>query len=731
MDPAALRELFSVARAGAEFPAGDSRFMGADLRGALLLRANLSGGNFSGARFDRASLSGARFVAADLSETALVGVDLNGADLTGAELISADLTEARIEGACFANADLSGACLKNTGGRPASVAGMKIDHETFRRSEMTEAAVIELWRGGASIDDLEKFPERVQHACHATTVEADDEVPQARDVALAEARHRSALLPSLAPKSAIGSRIDTALSLRPSISAPVQRPASVGDSILGVRLAELVGHGPHGTVWKAHDADGRRCAVKIFDPGPEASPGAAATFKRGVQTLNRAVLLDERENVSLPRVYSVAVNELAFSYDYYDNGSAAGIPALRWEIERTQEFFDGICRAVAALHEMGLTHRSLKPSNVLVDDELRPVLADPGMLGLRDPNQPLSTVEAIYRAPEELGGESTQSPTADIYGLGRLLWFLLQGSDPDEPYEAFATLSALEGAPPGLVRIVRKATAHDPAARYQWVEELLTDLARHHEHERVGIGATGSDHEPPRQMISLLPVPMPRRPVQPRSAVPVTAKWRPLERAGGFMGLGVVLVASIAVFATSAPSPEAAELFGIATTIGLALATLLLKPYAERPVLWRLILFGVAIVILVPLELENLVILRWKYTLENGNDDARPRVARFLSRRGARDLRGARLARSDLRRADLGRTDLRMANLSGAKMIGANLSEADLAGADISGADLSGADLALSTVAQAKGWLQTSCSRTTSMPQSFRCVDGRPSGTPQ
>jgi uncharacterized protein YjbI with pentapeptide repeats len=70
-----------------------------------------------------------------------------------------------------------------------------------------------------------------------------------------------------------------------------------------------------------------------------------------------------------------------------------------------------------------------------------------------------------------------------------------------------------------------------------------------------------------------------------------------------------------------------------------------------------------------------------------------------------------------------------MANLSGAKMVGTNLSEADLRGADISGADLSGANLASSTVADAKGWLETNCSRTTAMPRSFACVDGRPAGT--
>ena len=41
-----------------------------------------------------------------------------------------------------------------------------------------------------------------------------------------------------------------------------------------------------------------------------------------------------------------------------------------------------------------------------------------------------------------------------------VLWFLLLGRDPDEPFESFAKLTSLKACPPGLVRIVRKATAH-------------------------------------------------------------------------------------------------------------------------------------------------------------------------------------------------------------------------------------------------------------------------------
>jgi serine/threonine-protein kinase len=734
MDPGALRELFSAVRGAGGGLSNERRFEGADLRGAFLLRANLAGGCFTRAKFDHANLSGARLAAADLSESSLKGIELNGADLTGADLRGADLTEARIEGVCFANANLCGVSLKFTRGKPASVAGMTLDHAAFVRSEMNDATLIELWRDGAVLDDLRNFSERVKHACGANRATTLVDVPNARDVAIAEARHRDAILPSLIPKPlADGASSRMHASLRPSASPSVGQAAAAGDRLLGVRLVELLGRGPNGAVWKAHDAEGRTVAVKIFEPRPEGGEAAAATFKRGVSTLNRALALDEQGSASLTTMHAVALNELAFVYDYFDNGSAEGIPALRWDVARTLEFFGRVCRAVAALHELGLTHRSLKPSNVLVDDALHPVLADPGMIGLRDPSVAVAAADATYRAPEELGGESTQSPTADVYGLGRLLWFLLLGSDPDEPYESFAKLTSLDGCPPGLVRIVRKATAHDPAARYQWVEELEADLAIYAKADLVGLAGSSAE-EHPRYCISSLPAPAPKRaaafaveirgPTRERATEP-TGK-RAVERAIAWTGLASVVVATALLALLPVPSPFVAEAFGVVATLGLAACTLFLRPIPQRPLLGRFVVSGVALALLVPFELERLAVLRWKVTLEHGRDEARAHAARFLAREGEKNLQNARLSGSDLRRADFGRADLRMANLSRANLVHTNLSEADLRGANVSGADVSGADLRLSSIPEATGWLDARCNRLTGMPRSWACVDGRP-----
>ena len=84
----------------------------ADLRGANLSGANLSGADLYGANLSGANLSGADLYVANLSGADLSGANLSGADLRGANLYGADLYGADLRGADLRGANLYGANLR-------------------------------------------------------------------------------------------------------------------------------------------------------------------------------------------------------------------------------------------------------------------------------------------------------------------------------------------------------------------------------------------------------------------------------------------------------------------------------------------------------------------------------------------------------------------------------------------------------------------------------------------
>jgi hypothetical protein len=354
------------------------------------------------------------------------------------------------------------------------------------------------------------------------------------------------------------------------------------------------------------------------------------------------------------------------------------------------------------------------------------------MRALGGSQRSLVAADAIYAAPEELVGATTYSPTADIYSLGRLLWFLLLGRDPDDTTEELAAIEAQQKCPVGLVRIVRKATVYDPALRYQRVQELEADLVRYENQEAVGIGGVDLDETQGPYGVSSLPAPPRKREddrarhASAREAMPVRGRGRALERTAASLGAVTTLLAGALLAVTPVPSLDSAQLFGVVVSVGLALATLFLPAYGPRPLGLRVVVMAMVFGALSALELDRLATIRWRTTLASGKPDERAAATKALSRRGQKDLRGVELPKVDLRGADLGSANLSRANLEGANLTGANLAEANLTGARLAGANLQRADLSSSRAADAVGLQQAHCDGFTLFPGSWSCAGGHP-----
>jgi serine/threonine protein kinase len=102
-------------------------------------------------------------------------------------------------------------------------------------------------------------------------------------------------------------------------------------------------------------------------------------------------------------------------------------------VDRLQVFRD-VVAGVAAAHEVGVTHRDLKPNNVVVDSHQRGSVIDFGICQQVGDELVLTTTDeafgnAAFAAPEcFLGAEDTIGPRADVYSLGKLLlWLVTNG----------------------------------------------------------------------------------------------------------------------------------------------------------------------------------------------------------------------------------------------------------------------------------------------------------------
>jgi eukaryotic-like serine/threonine-protein kinase len=218
-------------------------------------------------------------------------------------------------------------------------------------------------------------------------------------------------------------------------------------------LAEELGHGGMGVVWRATDTLlARQVALKEVD----LARGVDESEREG---LRARVSREARAAARLSHPGVVTVYDIAHDGDQdFIVMELVSAPTLEELVrtrgplppERAARLGLGLLDALEAAHRAGIVHRDLKPRNVMVREDGATKLADFGIASVQGDPRLTATGLVVgspaYMAPEQVEAQAV-SPATDLWALGATLWFGVEGQAPFGGGE-FQTLSAIVSGQP-------------------------------------------------------------------------------------------------------------------------------------------------------------------------------------------------------------------------------------------------------------------------------------------
>ncbi len=265
----------------------------------------------------------------------------------------------------------------------------------------------------------------------------------------------------------------------------------IGQTISHYKITDKLGEGGMGVVYKADDTKlDRPVALKFLAPHLLRDEEGRKRFEREAKS---AAKLDHPNICTVHEIDEV--DGRTFIVMAFLEGQPLGERIKDGPLKLPEALSVAIQMAegLEAAHEKGITHRDIKPDNVMLMAGSRGLvkLMDFGLAQLAGSSkftrEGTTLGTPIYMSPEQALGEPTDR-RSDVWGLGVVLYEMVAGRPPfqgevdqaviysianeqPEPLTAVRT-----GVPKELERIVDKCLAKDVEERYQHVTDLLVDL---------------------------------------------------------------------------------------------------------------------------------------------------------------------------------------------------------------------------------------------------------------